>query len=222
MPVGLSPCRSMKATHKKSAAPGSTTPCAPTPAHRRRSDLSCGTKPSVAAGRPPTVPSADARTSSPTRTYPTELVWFFGSPSQTTGSASRIPGACASPGRSPLAASASRTSERIFLGSASRSVHSSAWVLNSPFGITDQNPAHGYGEQARGVPHGCRRSDLDPALPAPIPVSDRGELPNGFRVLGYLRKFGQALSFEARSPYLMGASWRSRFVESSIQAQAGY
>ncbi len=124
----------MKATRKNSAPPGSTTLCAPTPKHRRRSDEPCGTKPSVAAGRPPTVPSADARTSSPTRTYPTVLVWFFGSPTLTTASAFRIPGACASPGRSPLAASASRTSERISLGSASRSVHSSAWVLNPPSG----------------------------------------------------------------------------------------
>jgi hypothetical protein len=37
---------------------------------------------------------------------------------------------------------------------------------------------------------------------------------------GYLRKVGQPLAFEARPPYLMGASWRSRFVEGSIQAQA--
>src|SRR5215210_3544263 len=90
------------------------------------------------------------------------------------------------------------------------------------FGITDQNPAHGHGEQARGVPHGRLGSDLDHALFAPVPISDRGWLPNGSWVFGYLGKVGQPLAFYARPPYLMRASWRSRFIEGSIQAQAGY
>src|SRR5215217_7936592 len=47
--------------------------------------------------------------------------------------------------------------------------------------ITDQHPAHRYGEQACGVPHGRLRSDFYHALPAPIPVRDRSELPNGGR-----------------------------------------
>ncbi len=134
MPVGLSPCRSMKATRKNSAPPGSTTLCAPTPKHRRRSDEPCGTKPSVAAGRPPTVPSADARTSSPTRTDPTVLVWFFGSPTPTTASVSRTPGACASPERSPLAASASRTTRGSSAARHRDRYTKSAWVLNPPSG----------------------------------------------------------------------------------------
>ena len=46
MPVGLLSCRPPKATRKKSA-PGPTTLCAPRRAHLRRSDLSCGTRPSA-------------------------------------------------------------------------------------------------------------------------------------------------------------------------------
>jgi hypothetical protein len=45
--------------------------------------------------------------------------------------------------------------------------------------VTDQHPAHGHSEQARGVPHGRLRSDLNYALPAPVPVSDLGRFPNG-------------------------------------------
>src|SRR5829696_7464931 len=90
------------------------------------------------------------------------------------------------------------------------------------FRITDQHPAHGHREQARGVPHGRLGRDFDHTLPAPIPVSDLGWLPNGSRVFGHHRKVWQARALYARSPYLMGASWRSRFIEGSIQAQAGY
>jgi len=39
--------------------------------------------------------------------------------------------------------------------------------------------------------------------------------------LGHLGKVWQPLAFEARPSYLTGASWRSRFIEGSIQAQAG-
>src|SRR5215208_4443177 len=90
------------------------------------------------------------------------------------------------------------------------------------FRITDQDPAHGHGEQPSGVPNGRLGSDLDHALSAPVPVSDLGWLPNGGRVLGHLGKVGQPLTLYARPPYLMRASWRSRFIEGSIQAQAGY
>src|SRR5215218_147301 len=87
--------------------------------------------------------------------------------------------------------------------------------------ITDQHPAHRYGEQACGVPHGRLRSDFYHALPAPIPVRDRSELPNGGRVFGYHRKIGQALTLEARSPSLPRTTWRSRLVESCIQPKTG-
>src|SRR5918992_2345616 len=90
------------------------------------------------------------------------------------------------------------------------------------FGIMDQDPAYGHGGQARGVLHGRLRSDLDRALPAPVPVSDLGGVPNGFRIFGHNSKVGQALALYAQPPYLARASWRSRFVEGSIQAQAGY
>ena len=87
--------------------------------------------------------------------------------------------------------------------------------------IAHQDPAQGYGEQARAVPHGCFRSDLDHALPAPIPISDLGWLPNGVWVFSHHRKVGQALTLEARSPSLSGAARKSRFVKGGIQAQAG-
>jgi hypothetical protein len=69
---------------------------------------------------------------------------------------------------------------------------------------------------------GRLRSDLDHALFAPVPVSDLGWLPDGSWVFGYLGKVGQPLAFEVRPSYLPGASWRSRFIEGTIQAQAGY
>src|SRR5215210_6934340 len=93
--------------------------------------------------------------------------------------------------------------------------------LELSFGIAHQDPAHGYGEQARGVPHGRLGRDLDHGLPAPVPAGDRGRLPKGGGAFGYLRKVGQAFSLEARPPYLARASWRSRFVEGGIQAQTG-
>ena len=62
------------------------------------------------------------------------------------------------------------------------------------FGITDQDSAHGHGEQPSGVPHGRLGSDLYPALCAPVPVGDLDRLPNGVRVLGHHRKVGQALA----------------------------
>src|SRR5215211_2706220 len=89
------------------------------------------------------------------------------------------------------------------------------------FGIADQDPTDGHGEQARGVPHGCCRSDLDHALPAAVPVGDLGRLPNGVRLFGYLRKVGQPLALEARPPPLPRTTWRSRFVEGAIQPQTG-
>jgi hypothetical protein len=104
MPVGLLPCRSPSATRRKSA-PEPTTPCAPRRAHRRRSDELCATKPPEAAGHPLLASSGNARIRSPTKTAPTVPGWSFGSPYPTTASASRIPGAYASPGRSPPAAS---------------------------------------------------------------------------------------------------------------------
>ena len=106
---------------------------------------------------------------------------------------------------------------RIFCGAAPRSPHRRAWVLNSARGSRMRT---GHGEQARGVPHGRFRSDLDRALPAPVAVGDLDRLPNGPWILGHLRKIGQPLAFEARPSYLMGASWQSRFIEGSIQAQA--
>src|SRR5215212_12066771 len=81
--------------------------------------------------------------------------------------------------------------------------------LELSFGIADQDPAHGHGRQARGVPNGRLGSDLDHALSAAVPVSDRGGLPNGGRVLGYLRKVWQPLAFEAGPPYLPGTTRRS-------------
>src|SRR5215216_6651832 len=104
--------------------------------------------------------------------------------------------------------------ERIFLGSVSRSVHredryTASLGLELSAWVTDQHPAHGHGEQARGVPNGRCRSDLNYALPAPVPVSDLGRLPNGSRILGYLRKVGQALALYACSPSLARAPWQS-------------
>src|SRR5919112_1032395 len=89
--------------------------------------------------------------------------------------------------------------------------------LELSFRITDQNPTDGYGEQARGVPHGLLGSDLDHALSAPIPISDRGWLPNGVWVFGHHRKVGQALALYARPPYLPRTTWRGRLVEGRIQ-----
>src|SRR3712207_1824977 len=79
--------------------------------------------------------------------------------------------------------------------------------------VTDQNPTNRYSEQARGVPNGRRRSDLDHALFAPIPVSDCNGLPNCVRSLGYHRKVGQAITLEARSPSLPRTTHRGRLVE---------
>src|SRR5215217_3269581 len=67
--------------------------------------------------------------------------------------------------------------------------------------ITDQHPAHRHREQAGAVPYGRLGSDLDHTLHFAIPVSDRGELPDGVRSLGYHRKIGQPRALEARSSY---------------------
>ena len=90
----------------------------------------------------------------------------------------------------------------------------SLWVM-------DHNPAHGHGEQSRGVPHGCPGSDLDHTLAFTVPVGDRGWLPNGVRVLGDLGKVGQALALYARSSYLARFAWRSRLVECGVQPKTG-
>src|SRR5215207_10794839 len=66
------------------------------------------------------------------------------------------------------------------------------------FGIADQHPAHGHGGQTRGVPHGRLRSDLDHALPTPIPVGDLGRLPNGSRSSATTERLGK------RSPFMRG------------------
>ena len=50
--VGLSPCRTRKATRKKSAPPRPTTLNAPRRAHRRKSDEPCGSRPPDVARRP--------------------------------------------------------------------------------------------------------------------------------------------------------------------------
>src|SRR5215212_11437427 len=87
--------------------------------------------------------------------------------------------------------------------------------------VSDKDPAQGYGEQARAVPHGCLRSDLDHARPSSIRVSDLGWLPNGAWVFSHRRKVGQALALEARPPSLPTTAHRSWLVESGVQAQAG-
>ena len=83
------------------------------------------------------------------------------------------------------------------LASASRSVQSSACVLNSPSGLASA-PSAWYRVLARGVPHLRRRSDLDCALPAPVPASYLGRLPHSSSVFCPHRKLGQALSLAAR------------------------
>jgi hypothetical protein len=86
------------------------------------------------------------------------------------------------------------------------------------FRITHQHPAQGYGEQARGVPNGRLGSDLDQMLPAPIPVSDLGGLPNGIGILGHLRKVGQTFALETGPSPLSRTAHRSGLVEGGIQA----
>src|SRR5215211_4130770 len=171
--AGLSPCRSLKATRKKSAPPGPTTLFAPTRVHRRRSDEPCGTRPPDAAAHPLLASSADARTSSPMRTYPTVPEWFFGSPYRTTASASRIPGACASPGRSPLAASASQTNVLSAPDRHRGRCKEEGLGFEPSFRIADQHPAHGHGEQARGVPlvGGAHRITVEAPGRDPLPVA---------------------------------------------------
>src|SRR5829696_831804 len=141
------------------------------------------------------------------RTNQTAPVWCAVWPSPTTASVSRIPGACASPGRLLLAASASQTSggsSYLRIGIEVGTQQGLGFELS--FRITDQDPAHRHARQACGVPHGRSRSDLDHALFAPVPLSDLGWLPNGGRVLGYLRKVVQPLALYARPSYLMRAS----------------
>jgi hypothetical protein len=83
------------------------------------------------------------------------------------------------------------------------------------FRITYQDPAHGHRRQARGVPNGPLRSELDHTLFAPIPLRDLGWLPNGLWVFGHHRKIGQALALYARSSYLStsGGAVRLGYLE---------
>jgi hypothetical protein len=69
------------------------------------------------------------------------------------------------------------------------------------------------------VPNRRLRSDFDRPLPAPIPVSDLGGLPNGARSLRHHRKVRHSLALEAGPPYLAATAWRGRLVERSVQLQ---
>ena len=89
------------------------------------------------------------------------------------------------------------------------------------FRITHQHPTQGYGRQARGVPNGRRRSDLDHAIPTTVPVSDRGWLPSGGRVFGYIGELGHALALYAWPPSLSRTAHRSRLVEGGIKPKTG-
>src|SRR5215207_103130 len=62
-------------------------------------------------------------------------------------------------------------------------------------GIADQDPTQRNGWQPRAVPDRRGRSHLDGALPAAIPVSDLGRLPNGLWVFSHRREVGQTLTF---------------------------
>src|SRR5215208_4321236 len=71
------------------------------------------------------------------------------------------------------------------------------------------------------MPHGSIRNYLYPALCATVPVGYRAGPPDGGRTFRDHREIRQPLALQARPSHLMGASWRGRLVEGSIQAQAG-
>src|SRR5215212_3691218 len=87
--------------------------------------------------------------------------------------------------------------------------------------VSDQHPTQRHGGQARAVPDSGIRDYLYQTLFFAVPVAHRDCPPDSGRIFGNDREVRQPLAFEARSSHLAGVAWWSRFVKSSIQAQAG-
>ena len=131
MPSALLPCPAPAATAEKLRAP--TTPCVPAPKHQRRSGWVCDA--TLPAGRSLCPASfAGGQRGLRARTVPTTPGWSAGLPTPTTVFGSPRPDAAALPEKSSLSANARQTTANTCSGLAARSVHSRAWVLNSPCG----------------------------------------------------------------------------------------
>src|SRR5215207_7131697 len=179
MPVALLPCRFAQPTHKKSQM--STNPCVQAPERLRRSGGLCDTTP-LAGGAPCLAPCAGERT----------LVSEQGNereqPQQCRcGPSDRhlrpLPLRLESKmpthlleGHLQLPAHHKPTEYLVRIGFEVGTQECVGFELF--LRIAHQHPAHSHGEQTRGVPHGCVRSDLDHALLVPIPSGDHGWLPN--------------------------------------------
>jgi len=141
--------------------------------------------------------------------------------------ASRRPDGCALRGTSlrPASATRRRTNQaRMCSGSASRSVHSRAWVRKVPCGSRMSTGADRHRREARRGPHGRLREHLDGAIACAVPVGDRAGGPHRLRVLEVVRQVGEARAYQPRAALLMWQARRRRSEQAcifGIEAQAG-
>ena len=105
-------------------------------------------------------------------------------------------------------------------GSASRSVHTNAWGLNSPCGSRTRTQRTG----TAGKPVEYQTVVLEETSTIRCLLSYHLAIVVGFQTVfvasATSERLGSRLPFMRGLPILMGALWRSRFVEGSIQAQA--
>lgn len=87
-----------------------------------------------------------------------------------------------------------------------------------PARIADEHPADGEGWQARVVPDGGVREELDGPVVCPLPASDRGQGPGGRGVFGRGSQRGPTRPNEAWAPGLLRPSWWSGHAQVCLQA----
>jgi len=89
-------------------------------------------------------------------------------------------------------------------------------------GIADGGPTDGDGRQARAVPYGRVRNDLNRAVRFAVPEGDRQGRPRRGRISETRGQGWEAWSDEARAPLLpWTARWR-RLKQTGVEAQAGH
>src|SRR3712207_2018575 len=111
--------------------------------------------------------------------------------------------------------------ETICFGSPRRSVHSSAWVLNTPCGSRIRTQRRGTaGSPVLYQMAALELTSIVRSSPPYHSLGDRDGTPSGGRIFSHHRKIGQPPPLEARPTSLTCPARRSRFVERCVQAQS--